>query len=112
MTFPSDKLLSSQSGPGLVEGEAGDADEFQARGVTAEHRDGAVREAEFVGEKFTERIVGAAFDGRSVDFHFQGFAEPADDLVARRVGNGLDRERAGFFHVVNRFDPVPPPARR
>ena len=77
------------------EGEAGDAEDFLAGEITAEHGDGATRQAEFVSEKFAERGGGAALDGRGVDLDLQGVTEPAAHYAARGVGDGFDREGAG-----------------
>jgi len=54
--------------------------------VALQNGHGAAGEGEGVGEKFAERVVGAAFERRG---------EPADDGAARSVGYGFDRERAG-----------------
>src|ERR1019366_1330087 len=78
--------------------ESGDADRFLAGLFAVGERDRAAGQAELVGEEFAERVVGAAVERGGVNLDFQRVAQPADDFAARRVGNGLDDERAEFFH--------------
>ncbi len=85
------------------EGEAVEAQDFLAREIAAQDGDGAAWETELVREEFTQRGSGAALDGWSVDFDFQGVAEPTDHLAARGVGNGFDGEGAEIFH--EEFEP-------
>ncbi len=77
------------------EGEAGDVEDFLAGLFALEGGHGAAGEGEGVGEESEEFVVGAAFEGGGVDFDFKRVTEPADDRVARGVGDGFDGEGAG-----------------
>src|SRR5690606_38910642 len=92
---------NAEAGADFVEVEAVDAEAFLAGFFAGDHGDGAAGEAERVGEEVAEFVVGAAFERGCVDLDFEGVAEPADDLVAGRVGDGLDGDRAGAGHGEN-----------
>src|ERR1035437_2648393 len=56
-------------------------------------------ELEGLGEEFAELFVGAAFERRRMYFNLQCVAHPTCHGVARRIGNGLDREAATRGHA-------------
>src|SRR5690606_19703090 len=58
----------------------------------------AAGQAERVGEEVAEFGGGAAFERGGVGLGLEGGAEPTGDLVAGRVGDGLDGDRAGARH--------------
>lgn len=94
-TGPGPAASAREAVEDVGEGEAVEAEGFLPRGVAVEHGDGAARQAEGLGEEFAQRVVGAPFDRRRVDLHLERVAEPANDLAARGVGDGFDRECAG-----------------
>lgn len=72
---------------GLRQIEAGEADLFLAGFFAAQEGEVAAGQGKFFGEKIEEGVVGAALEGGSVDFYFEGIAEPAGDLVMWGIGD-------------------------
>lgn len=89
------QLLRFETGLGFGQSQAVDLDYFMTGFAAAEERDGAAGQAEFFRQKLQQCIIGAAFKRGCMDLDLERVAQPAGDLVARSVGDGLKAKGAG-----------------